>query len=103
MDLNENGTFNDPAIWAPMSDHGMPLYNQLYANPRPYQTDVALIIDRSSILYQRNDIDMKIVQRVWLRNALAKAGVSSGQYYLDDIFNGTRLDARCTSSKTRIT
>jgi hypothetical protein len=88
MDINENGGFNDPAIWAPMSDHGIPLFNQLYANPQPYNTDVALIIDRNSILYQKSDIDMMTAQRAMLRYALAKAGVAYGIYTLDDFLNG---------------
>jgi hypothetical protein len=89
FDISENGTFNDPAIWTPMSDHGIPLFNQLYANPQPYKADVALIIDRNSILYQKNDYDMALEQRAYVRYALAKAGVASGFYTLDDFLDGT--------------
>jgi hypothetical protein len=88
FDLNENGAFNDPAVWTPMSDYGVPLFNQLYANPQPFKADVALIIDRNSILYQRNDDDMFAAQRAMLRYALAKAGVSYGIYTLDDFLDG---------------
>jgi hypothetical protein len=89
FDIAENGAFDDPAIWAPMSDHGVPLFKQLYANPQPYSADVALIIDRNSILYQKNDYDMAIEQRAMLRYALSKSGVASGSYTLDDFLDGT--------------
>jgi uncharacterized protein (TIGR03437 family) len=88
MDISENGTFNDPAMWAPMSD-GLPLYNELYANPQPYRPDVALIIDRSSILFQKNDAVVTTAQRVLLQIALAKTGVAYATYYLDDFLDGT--------------
>ena len=89
FDISENGAFDDPAIWAPMSEHGIPLFNQLYANPQPYRADVALIIDRNSILYQKNDYDMALEQRAYVRYALAKAGVASAFYTLDDCLDGT--------------
>jgi hypothetical protein len=89
MDLMENGAFNNPAIWSPMSDYGVPLFNQLYANPQPYRADVALIVDRTSILYQKNDMDVTIAQRALLRDILPHAGASSGMYDLDDFLDGT--------------
>jgi hypothetical protein len=89
MDLLENGAFNDPAIWAPMSQYGIPLFNQLYANPRPYHADVALIVDPNSILYQKNDMDITIAQRALLRDLLPHAGASSGMYSLSDFLDGT--------------
>jgi len=73
FDLNENGAFMDPNIWTPMSIYGIPLFNQLYANPQPYKADVALIIDRNSIFYQKSDEDMMIAQRAALRYALFDA------------------------------
>jgi hypothetical protein len=88
MDLNEDGAFNDPNIWAPMSDYGVPLFNQLYANPQPYHGDVALIVDRTSIFYQKDDSDPLLAQRAMLRNVLLKSGVASGAYYLDDFLSG---------------
>jgi len=89
FDINENGGFNDPAMWTVMSDYGVPLFNQLYANPQPYRPDVALIIDRTSIMFQKNDADMTNGQRFILRNELAKSGVSYGVYTLDDFLDGT--------------
>jgi hypothetical protein len=89
VDINQNGAFNDPAIWSPMSDYGLPLFNELYANPQPYHADVALIVDPTSILYQKNVNDVAIAQRALLRDILPHAGVSSGMYSLDDFLDGT--------------
>ena len=89
MDLSENGAFNDPAVWSPMSDYGVPLYTQLYANPQPYRPDVALIIDRTSIMFQKNDADVTNGQRGLLRIELARSGVAYGVYTLDDFLDGT--------------
>jgi hypothetical protein len=89
MDLSENGAFNDPAMWSPMSDYGVPLYTQLYANPQPYRPDVALIIDRTSIMFQKNDADVTNGQRGLLRIELARSGVVYGVYTLDDFLDGT--------------
>jgi len=72
-----------------MSDYGVPLFNQLYANPQPYHSDVALIVDSTSIFYQKNDYDVYVAQRPLLRNVLLKSGVASGAYYLDDFLSGT--------------
>jgi hypothetical protein len=88
FDIGEEGNFDDPSIWTVMSDYGTPLYQQLYDNPQPFKPDVALIIDRNSILYQKSDDDMMTVQRAMLRYALAKAGVSYGIYTLDDFLDG---------------
>ncbi len=71
-----------------MSDYGIPLFNQLYSNPQPYKPDVALVIDRNSILYQKVDMDMMGGQRGELRYALAKSGVAYGIYTLDDFLDG---------------
>jgi len=102
MDLLENGAFNDPGIWTPMSQHGIPLFNQLYANPQPYHADVALIVDPNSILYQKNDMDITIAQRALLRDLLPHAGASSGMYSLSDFLDGTEPpSAVCTSSRMR--
>jgi hypothetical protein len=89
MDLLETGAFNDPGIWTPMSQYGIPLFNPLYANPQPYHADVALIVDPNSILYQKNDMDMVIAQRSLLRDLLPHAGASSGMYSLADFLDGT--------------
>ena len=89
MDLSENGSFNDPGLWTPMSDYGVTLYNQLFANPQPYRPDVALIVDRTSILFQKNDADMPNGQRGLLRIELARSGVVYGVYTLDDYLDGT--------------
>lgn len=89
FDIGEEGGFDDPTIWTPMSNYGIPQFNQLYANPQQYRPDVALIIDRNSILYQKVDIDMMGGQRAMLRYALAKTGASSGTYTLDDFLDGT--------------
>jgi len=88
MDTQENGAFNDPAIWTPMSQYGIPLFDQLYANPQPYHPDVALIVDRTSIFYEKNDLDAPIEQRALLRDILPRTGVSSGIYSLDDFVAG---------------
>jgi hypothetical protein len=88
FDIGEEGNFDDPSIWTPMSTYGVPLYNQLYASPQPLTPDVALIIDRNSIFYQKSDFDMMNVQRAMLRYALAKAGVFYGIYSLDDFLSG---------------
>jgi hypothetical protein len=88
FDIGEEGGFNDPAIWGLMSDYGIPLFNQLYSNPQPYKPDVALVIDRNSILYQKVDMDMMGGQRGELRYALAKSGVAYGIYTLDDFLDG---------------
>ncbi len=89
FDINENGSFNDPAMWSPMSDYGVPLYTQLYANPQPYRPDVALIIDLTSITFQKVDTDAVNFQRGLLRTSLAKAGVTYGVYTLNDFLDGT--------------
>ncbi len=89
MDIKQDGAFNDPAIWSPMSDYGIPLFNQRYANPQLYHADVALIVDRTSILYQKADQDLTIPIRALLRDMLPKAGASSGMYSLDDFLDGT--------------
>lgn len=89
MDINENGSFNDPAMWSVMSNYGLPLYTQLYTNPQPYRPDVALIIDRTSIMFQKVDTDAPNFQRGLLRIALAKSGVVYGVYTLDDFLDGT--------------
>lgn len=88
FDINEDGGYTDPSIWALMSQYGSPEFNEIYANPKPLKPDVALIIDRNSILYQRSDEDMFGAQRAMLRYALAKAGVSYGIYTLDDFIDG---------------
>ena len=89
MDIQENGAFNDPAIWTPMSQYGIPLFNQLYANPQPYHPDVSLIVDRTSIFYEKNDLDAPIEQRALLRDILPRTSVASGIYSLDDFVVGT--------------
>ena len=90
MDANQDGAFNDPAIWTtPMSQHGIPLFNKLYADPRPYRPDVALIVDRASVVYQKSDWDAADGLRMELRNILAKSGVAFGSYDLSDFINDT--------------
>ena len=54
-----------------------------------YHADVALIVDRTSILYRKADQDLTIPIRALLRDMLPKAGVSSGMYSLDDFLDGT--------------
>ena len=89
FDINENGSFDDPAMWSPMSDYGVPLFTQLYADPQPYRPDVALIIDLTSITFQKVDTDAVNFQRGLLRTALAKTGVTYGVYTLNDFLDGT--------------
>jgi len=88
FDINENGSFDDPAMWSPMSDYGVPLFTQLYADPQPYRPDVALIIDLTSITFQKVDTDAVNFQRGLLRTSLAKAGVTYGVYTLNDFLDG---------------
>jgi hypothetical protein len=89
FDINENGSFDDPAMWSPMSDYGAPLFTQLYANPQPYRSEVALIIDLTSITYQKADVDAVYFQRGLLRTSLAKTGVTYGVWTLNDFLDGT--------------
>jgi hypothetical protein len=89
MDINENGSFDDPAMWSPMSDYGVPLFTRIYANSQPYRPEVALIIDLTSITYQKPDVDAVNFQRGLLRTALAKTGVTYGVYTLNDFLDGT--------------
>ena len=89
FDINENGSFNDPNMWSPMSQYGMPLFTQLYVNPQLYKPDVALVIDLNSITYQKVDQDSVNFQRGLLRTSLAKAGVTYGVYTLSDFLDGT--------------
>lgn len=89
FDINENGSFNDPNIWSPISQYGFPLFTQLYANPQPYKPDVALVIDLQSITYQKVDQDAVNFQRGLLRTSLAKAGVTYGVYTLNDFLDAT--------------
>jgi hypothetical protein len=89
MDINENGSFDDPAVWSPMSVYGVPLFTQLYANPQPYRPEVAIVIDLTSIAYQKPDVDAVHFQRELLRTALAKTGVTYGVYILNDFLDGT--------------
>jgi len=89
FDINSNGAFNDPNMWLPFPDYGEPLFTQIYANPQPYQPEVALVVDLPSILYQKVDIDSVNDQRGLLRIALAKSGVTYGIYTMNDFLDGT--------------
>lgn len=90
MDLNATGAFNDANLWSGvMGAYGLPLYNQLYANPVPYRPEVAVITDERSVLYQAADWDFMAIPRTLLRNAIAKVGTSIGYYDLSDFLSGT--------------
>lgn len=87
MDLNEVGAFGDSRFWQVMTD-GLNLYNATLAAPVPYKPEVALIVDPSSIAYEKDIYDVNVAARLLVRNGLARTGASSGLYLLDDFING---------------
>jgi hypothetical protein len=42
-----------------MSQYGISLFDQVYANRQPYHADVALTVSHNSILYQKNYMDLR--------------------------------------------
>jgi beta-galactosidase len=88
MDLKAAGSFNDPALWRVMSDFGLPLYRELYTDPRPFHPAVAVIVDQDSVAFQKSDRALTS-ERKALRDMMAKTGASVGYYYLDDFLDGT--------------
>ena len=93
MDLKAAGSFNDPGLWRIMSALGLPLYRELYADPRPFRPAVAVIVDQDSVAFQKSDHDLTW-ERESLRNMMARTGASVGYYYLDDFLDGTTPPCR---------
>jgi hypothetical protein len=88
MDLNVVGSFNDARLWKVMQDFGLPLYGELYRNPKPYRPEVALIVDSQSVDWQKSGGDLVKRGRAKVHNEIAKTGATVGYYYLDDFLSG---------------
>lgn len=89
MDLAEVGAFNDASLWKTMSDFGLPLFDKLNADPKPYRPEVAFVVDPESVNYQKSDWDFFSLPRLNLRNNIAVTGAVVGYYHLEDFLDGT--------------
>ena len=87
MDLVSRGAFNHPEPWRVLKARGK-LYAELYALPRAYCPEAAVIVDEKSKLYVKDDWDTNYWTMYHLRDAAAKTGVSVGYYTLEDFIAG---------------
>ncbi len=87
MDLSGAGAFNDPAPWA-MLKKRLPMYQDVYNNPKPYRPEVAVILDEHSKLYVKSDWDAFFWSLIDLRNQCGRSGASVGYYTLQDFITG---------------
>ncbi|MHB1461095.1 MAG: hypothetical protein ACYC1M_07440 [Armatimonadota bacterium] len=91
-DLSGAGALNDPAPWAMLAKR-LPMYQRLYEHPTPYRPEVALILDETSKLYVKSDIDAWFWSLMDFRNQCGKSGAAVGYYTLQDFISG--LVPRC--------
>ena len=88
MDLFDTAPFADPRLWSMMGTNGILNYQNLYAAPKPYQPEVAVISDATAHLYVNDDTIIPGNTLMLLKNYAMKAGVSLGFYTLDDFVAG---------------
>lgn len=88
MDLWSRGPFIDPRLWVMMNADGLQNYQKIYAAPKQYLPEVAIIGDPNSELYVREDIRIVSDSMAQLRNYSMRSGVSTGYYGLDDFTSG---------------
>lgn len=88
MDLGSSGWFNDPGMWAEM-ERLRSLDEPLLADPRPFQPEVAAVIDEASMLPVA--FGGQVVTRPGIyevRQPLGRLGAPYGQYLQDDVLAG---------------
>ena len=91
MDLVAAGAFNHPSLWNMLKER-MRLYERVYADPKPYSPEVAVIADERSKMYVKSDWDLGKTM-IDLRDQAAKSGAAVGYYTLDDFIGN--LVPRC--------
>lgn len=88
MDLFDSAPFADPRLWSMMGTKGVLNYRNIYAAPKPYQPDVAVISDAIAHLYTSDDSRIPGNTLMAFKNYALKTGVSVGFYTLDDFVAG---------------
>lgn len=88
MDLFATGPYADPRYWPLMATSGLRNYRAVYANPTPYQPDIAVISDAVAHLYVSNDNRIPENTLMLFKNYALKAGAAVGFYTLDDFIAG---------------
>ena len=95
MDLISAGAFRDADLWdSVMGEVGRTTFSELYAEPEPYNPEVAMIIDERSQSRLYNHYDVWVHTLHHLRDNLLKSGASVGFYYLHDFLDGKVPEAR---------
>ena len=89
MDLGGNGWFADPKLWEQMSALA-PIEAELAKNPSPYQPDVAIIFDETSLCMvggkgQSRDTSHTLLNGA--RVALNRSAVAFGHYLAKDLIS----------------
>ncbi|MDR1140579.1 MAG: beta-galactosidase [Planctomycetaceae bacterium] len=88
MDLGAGGWFDDPKLWAEMKRLET-IDNLFLETPVPFQPEVAVFLNESSLLSVAAGGNVMSVPAVHkIREPLARMGTPYGQYLLDDFLNG---------------
>ncbi|MDR0338558.1 MAG: beta-galactosidase [Planctomycetaceae bacterium] len=88
MDLGTGGWFDDPKLWAEMKRLET-LDNLFLDTPTPFQPDVAVFLNESSLLGVAAGGNVMSIPTVYqIRAPLARMGTPYGQYLLDDFLSG---------------
>jgi hypothetical protein len=93
MDLGATGWFHDARMWGEMK-RLQRLDGPLLANPRPFQPEVAAVIDERSMLQVAAGGDVLARPGIYeVRRPLGRVGAPYGQYLQDDVLAG-RVSAK---------
>jgi beta-galactosidase len=93
MDLTAIGWFNDPGIWAAMTQL-KPLDETMLRTPRPFRPEIAAVIDGESMMrLAAGGQVVGLPGTNWVRRPLGRIGAPYGQYLLDDVAAG-RVQAK---------
>jgi len=87
MDLGATGWFDDPELWSVMRQL-QPLTEFMLSRGRPFEPEVAAIVDEKSILhvgYGGNVLTRPLIYEI--RRPLGRMGTPYGQYLLEDVIN----------------
>ena len=89
MDLIGQGWYDDRDLWRVMEEL-KPLDEKMLARKQPYSPEIAFLIDERSLMFAAAGAGPALEDLIkYPRDALERCGVTYGQYFASDAFNGT--------------
>lgn len=97
MDLISGGAWEDLHIWRTIGGELAPLYDELLANPAPFEPALAVIVDEQALRMMRyapaeaQSSYSPVYDRLFRnsRDVFNRSGISVGYYYIEDFLNGS--------------